>query len=182
MLEGGAVTRLGEELASAADLDEATKVVRKAAREAGMTGCEIVGRAASRTVRRGIELPVLGPHGVVATLACWGEMPVTRACERQLVIIAMCLSVWWTNRRIDGAPLHNALTPRQLQIAQFAAIGRTNAQIATVLGISVNTVKARLKEAFDRLRVNNRTELANVLRRLERQDLASAARARVSSR
>jgi DNA-binding CsgD family transcriptional regulator len=179
MLEGGDVTQLGEQLARAADLEEATAIVRAAVRALGLTACEIVRRGMPRSERRtGIDVPVLGPQGVVATLSCGGKARITRARERQLVIIAMYLSVWWTNRRIDGPPHCGSLTPRQLQIAQFAASGRTNAQIATVLGISVNTVKARLKEVFDRLRVNNRTELANVLRRDERQDLASAVRAR----
>jgi DNA-binding NarL/FixJ family response regulator len=109
----------------------------------------------------GIAIPVLGPHGVVATLACNG--PVSRACERELVIIAMHLSVWWTNRGIEAAPRNESLTPRQLQVAQLAATGCTNAEIATVLGISINTVKARLKEVFDRVHVDNRTELASVL-------------------
>jgi DNA-binding NarL/FixJ family response regulator len=38
------------------------------------------------------------------------------------------------------------------------------AEIAEALAISINTVKARLKESFERLGVDNRTELANVLR------------------
>ncbi len=59
---------------------------------------------------------------------------------------------------------HDALTPRQSEIAQLAALGHTNAEIAAALGISINTVKARLKEVFERLDVCNRTELANVLR------------------
>lgn len=76
----------------------------------------------------------------------------------------MFVDVWWTNRGIDGAAEKDALTPRQLEIAQLATIGRSNAAIARALGISINTVKARLKEVFERLRVDNRTELANALR------------------
>ena len=108
---------------------------------------------------RHVALAIEG--GVVATLRCDG--PVSRACERELVIIAMHLSVWWTNRGIDASPRNESLTPRQLEIAQLAASGWTNAEIAATLGISINTVKARLKEAFDRLHVDNRTELASVL-------------------
>jgi DNA-binding CsgD family transcriptional regulator len=155
---GGPVTRIGEELAHARELAEAAAIVRKAASALGVPGCEIGQPSACAS---DIAIPVLGPHGVVATIACSG--PVSRACERELVIIAMHLSVWWTNRGIDASPRNEALTPRQLEIAQFAASGCTNAEIADALGISINTVKARLKEAFDRLHVDNRTELASVL-------------------
>jgi DNA-binding CsgD family transcriptional regulator len=157
------VSRLGEELAHARELAEAAGIVQNAVAALGIPRCEIVqpGEVASGR-RSSIEVPVLGPSGVVATIACSGRM--SRARERALVIIAMHLSVWWTNRGIDAAPTNDALTPRQLQVAQLAASGCTNAEIAAGLGISINTVKVRLKEAFDRLHVNNRTELASVLR------------------
>jgi DNA-binding CsgD family transcriptional regulator len=154
---GGPVTRLGEQLAHARELAEAAAIVRKAVRALGVP-CEIADPSDHAS---GIAIPVLGPRGVVATIACTG--PVSRACERELVIIAMHLSVWWTNRGIDAAPRNESLTPRQLEIAQLAASGWTNAEIAATLGISINTVKARLKEVFDRLHIDNRTELASVL-------------------
>jgi DNA-binding CsgD family transcriptional regulator len=156
------VSRLGEELAHARELAEAAGIVQNAVAALGITQCEIVQPGELRTRRTSTEVPVLGPTGVVATIACRGRM--SRARERALVIIAMQLSVWWTNRGIETAPSDDTLTPRQLQVAQLAASGCTNAEIASGLGISINTVKVRLKEAFDRLHVNNRTELASVLR------------------
>jgi len=47
---------------------------------------------------------------------------------------------------------------------RIEATGKTNIEIAYELRLSLNTVKVRLKQAFDRLGVVNRTELANVLR------------------
>lgn len=146
-------TKLAEQLAHARDLREASAIVRDAVAAIGIRRCEIVQPGGKRGR---VEIPVLGPSGVVAIIACSG--PVSRARERALVIIAMQLSVWWTSRGLD------ALTPRQLEVAQLAATGSTNAEIASTLGISINTVKVRLQEAFDRLKVNNRTELASVLR------------------
>jgi DNA-binding NarL/FixJ family response regulator len=55
------------------------------------------------------------------------------------------------------------LGPRQRDVAQLAVRGLTNKEIGELLGISINTVKARLKEVFHRLEVTNRTELAFVL-------------------
>lgn len=54
------------------------------------------------------------------------------------------------------------LGPRQRDVAQLAVRGLTNREIGELLGISINTVKARLKEVFHRLDVTNRTELAFV--------------------
>ena len=160
---------LNEQLARARDVEEAGRIVRRAAACLGVRECRIVRRCEGAEERpSGVEFPVLAPPGVVATLVCSGDAPLTRERERELVLIAMHLSVWWTNRGIDGAAQNDALTPRQLEIAQLATIGRTNAEIATALGISINTVKARLKEVFERLRIDNRTELAGALRGLSR--------------
>jgi DNA-binding NarL/FixJ family response regulator len=63
----------------------------------------------------------------------------------------------------DVRPTHR-LTPRQHRIARLAASGYTNEDIAEALAISVNTVKARLKQAFERLDVTNRIELAGVIK------------------
>ncbi len=68
---------------------------------------------------------------------------------------------------IAAVPERVRLGPRQRQIAELAALGQTNDEIARALAISVNTVKARLKEVFERLDVRNRTELALEMRLLE---------------
>lgn len=52
------------------------------------------------------------------------------------------------------------LSPRQLQIIRFISEGRSNGEIAGELRISVNTVKNHLAVIFDKLNVDNRTELA----------------------
>ena len=84
-------------------------------------------------------------------------------------MLATQLSVWCTERGIARVP-HVAgaegLPARRHRIAQLAAEGLTNAEIAQHLEISVNTVKSRLKQVFVQLSVDNRTELASVLRRL----------------
>ncbi len=59
--------------------------------------------------------------------------------------------------------IRGELGPRQRECAKLAVRGLTNREIGELLGISINTVKARLKEVFHRLDVTNRTELAFVL-------------------
>ena len=112
--------------------------------------------------------PLLCPHGWFGTVV-WGSVgPFGILRERELAMLATRLSVWCTEHgvgRIPDAP-DGELGPQQCRVARLAARGLTNAEIADDLGISVNTVKVRLKQVFERLGVTTRTELANVLLRL----------------
>lgn len=51
-------------------------------------------------------------------------------------------------------------THRQSEVLHWIAEGKTNGEIATILGCSVNTVKMHLKDIFQRLGVHTRTAAA----------------------
>lgn len=55
------------------------------------------------------------------------------------------------------------LTPREREVAEYAARGQSNSEIARLLRIGVNTVKKHVGHAFEKLGVVNRTELAVLL-------------------
>ncbi len=59
--------------------------------------------------------------------------------------------------RINGDPLAN-LTGREYQLLSSLSRGRTNAQIAHDLDISLNTVKFHLKNLYSKLDVQNRAQ------------------------
>jgi DNA-binding NarL/FixJ family response regulator len=64
-------------------------------------------------------------------------------------------------RRIGGrAPRRAGLTSTEARIAELAAQGLTNREIAAALFLSVNTVQAYLKRIYRELGVRSRTELA----------------------
>jgi DNA-binding CsgD family transcriptional regulator len=50
------------------------------------------------------------------------------------------------------------LTPRELEVLRRTATGRTNADVATELGVTVHAVKFHLASIFRKLDVHNRTE------------------------
>lgn len=133
-------------------------------RRFGIPQCELRLEPVAGTTPNRIAQPVIGPSGWFATLVCSSEEAFSQAVLREIALVATYLSVWCTERGL-ATPQRPALplTPRQLAIAQRAARGDTNAQIAQELGISINTVKVRLKQVFERLDVCNRTELAAVL-------------------
>ncbi|MDH3202702.1 MAG: helix-turn-helix transcriptional regulator [Myxococcales bacterium] len=55
------------------------------------------------------------------------------------------------------------LSPRQYEIAEYAAAGATASEISRILEISAHTVRQHLKEAYRRLQVGNRVELSHAL-------------------
>ena len=82
---------------------------------------------------------------VEAALALTGERPVPAATNAELL-------------RAHG------LTTREAEVATLAAGGATNAEIASELWISVNTVKTHMGRALAKLGLRSRTELALRLR------------------
>jgi DNA-binding CsgD family transcriptional regulator len=116
--------------------------------------------------REPIGIPLLGPTGWFGTIMYAGAKAPGATVERDLVMLAIELAVWCTARGIATLPEVRPLARRQHEVATLAASGRTNSEIADALGISINTVKLRLKQAFVRLGVDSRTALVSMFQRL----------------
>ncbi|WP_333095498.1 LuxR C-terminal-related transcriptional regulator [Microcoleus sp. Pol12A6] len=85
-----------------------------------------------------------------------------------LSAICLHLSVWaatvreakLSGRASQHQPFKSSrLTPRELQIAELVALGRTNAGIGRELWITENSVKQALKRMFRKLEVSSRAEM-----------------------
>ncbi|CAL9385072.1 Transcriptional regulatory protein LiaR [Streptomyces sp. enrichment culture] len=59
-----------------------------------------------------------------------------------------------------GAPLQEPLTERELDVVRLVALGRTNAEIAAELYVSLSTVKTHLSSVQLKLAARNRVEIA----------------------
>lgn len=59
------------------------------------------------------------------------------------------------------------LTEREMQVAKLLAIGKTNHEIATELGISVKTIDTHRGHLLDKLDLRNNVELARHALRVE---------------
>jgi len=68
-----------------------------------------------------------------------------------------------TRKRLDMLMLFNSLTKKETSIAEWLMKGKTNWEIAKIMGISENTVKFHMKNIFVKLNVSNRQQAVNVI-------------------
>jgi two-component system NarL family response regulator len=64
--------------------------------------------------------------------------------------------------RLDERAAQPTLTPREVQVLKLVAVGHRNKEIASLLGLSEETVPVHLKNIFSKLGVNERTAAVNV--------------------
>jgi DNA-binding CsgD family transcriptional regulator len=67
-------------------------------------------------------------------------------------------------KRAEGRSLPFNLSPREASVAELAAMGCSDKEIARRLGVAFSTVRTHLDNAFAKLGSRNRTELAAILR------------------
>jgi DNA-binding CsgD family transcriptional regulator len=71
----------------------------------------------------------------------------------------------WTawKKRARGLPLVRGLTPREAEIADWLATGKTNPEIAIILSANVRTVEKHVEKILEKLGVENRATAAVML-------------------
>jgi DNA-binding CsgD family transcriptional regulator len=117
--------------------------------------------------------PIVNRGQLVGVVGCTRERSMPAFDTQNLAdLSAICLhlSVWVATARLaQGATPQtqmfstNRLTPRELQIAELVALGRTNAEIGKELWITENSVKQALKRMFRKLEVASRAEMIGQL-------------------
>jgi DNA-binding CsgD family transcriptional regulator len=107
--------------------------------------------------------PLVSRGQLVGAVGCTREQSMPAFDSQNLAdLSAVCLhlSVWAATVRFQHQPFKaDRLTPREVQIAELVALGRTNAEIGTELWITENSVKQALKRMFRKLEVSSRTEM-----------------------
>lgn len=102
------------------------------------------------------------PEGII--LKCVDEV----RCGRKWIDRALVARIIAAQQKIK--PLDRRLSGREQEIARLAATGKPNRYIAEIIGIAEGTVKVHLHNIYQKVGVNNRTELA-----MKMENIASAA-------
>ncbi|MFI5735078.1 LuxR C-terminal-related transcriptional regulator [Kribbella sp. NPDC051587] len=100
--------------------------------------------------------PTVGPTTALAELAAVIRETAEPSLRARLVRIQRGLINDPTPKRCS-----QRLSPREVDTLKLVEIGESNLEIATRLGISVETVKAYLRSAMRKLEVHNRTAAAH---------------------
>jgi DNA-binding NarL/FixJ family response regulator len=93
-------------------------------------------------------------------LVAAGEPILSPAITRRLMDGAVLRS----DARLRARALLAALSPREREVAEAIGRGRSNAEIAAELRMSVATVKAHISHVFTKLDLDNRTQIALLAR------------------
>jgi DNA-binding NarL/FixJ family response regulator len=85
-----------------------------------------------------------------------GGLTVAERARRELVVAG-------SRPRRDATRGRDALTPGELRVAQLAATGKTNRQIAQTLFVTQRTVENHLTSTYAKLGITSRGALAAAL-------------------
>ncbi|MGL5940138.1 MAG: LuxR C-terminal-related transcriptional regulator [Waterburya sp.] len=111
--------------------------------------------------------PIVNQGKLVGAVGCTRERSMPSFETQNLAdLSAICLhlSVWVATVKSQQQSFKSdRLTPRELQIAELVALGRTNAEIGHKLWITENSVKQALKRMFRKLEVSSRVEMVTKL-------------------
>jgi two-component system nitrate/nitrite response regulator NarL len=100
------------------------------------------------------------------------SMSMLISCVRDVLAGEECSAIMDDTAAVEeatGAPVSpraKALSPREREVAEWAAAGARNKEIAWRLGISEGTVKLHLLHAYKKLSVSNRVGLVLALRKI----------------
>lgn len=126
--------------------------VLEALRERGAAPRIVVytGNAGSEIPRQAVQLGAAG--------YCSKAEPLTRLVETVLAVAEGRMMFPFMDMREAAKDPFADLTQRERELLAELARGRTNAQLARDIGISLNTVKFHLKNLYEKLDVRNRAQ------------------------
>ncbi|QGX98471.1 LuxR family transcriptional regulator [Roseovarius faecimaris] len=107
---------------------------------------------------KGLTVPVRGPFGETglfsvtssASGACWAKLKKNIIADLQLSAVYMHDRVMKSDRLLDILQ-YPALSAREIEILQWVAVGKTQQDVADILGISARTVEVHLRSSREKL-------------------------------
>ncbi len=112
-------------------------------------------------LRNGICTPLRGPHNQLAGIALATSEKKDAFDGNVDLISAYCNHFYVAYRRLLQRKLnshdHNiVLTDKEREVLEWAALGKTDPEIAQIMNLSKNTVDTHMRKVFKKLEANNR--------------------------
>ena len=102
---------------------------------------------------------------IFAAVGIWFGLSLTRTKE-VLIVREVPVPAGEPFARNDAKVAELGITPRELEILEHIAAGKSTREIAETLFVSENTIKTHSSRLFDKLDVKRRTQAADVGKRL----------------
>ena len=112
--------------------------------------------------RTGFAVPIHGPATYVGLVAFAAMEKVALDAADRAALEFMALAIHRRCHATPGfglAPASTPLTPRQLECLRWVAVGKSDFEIAALLGLSQPTVHFHIEEAKKRIGVRSRVQL-----------------------
>ena len=127
------------------------------------------------------ELKYFGVKGIIPSIynreqfvACLKAIEVDIECIPPYVVensTAPSLKSTESTESTECSRLSEILTPRQLQIMDFIAIGRSNKFVAAELSLSESTVKVHVHNIMKHLGATNRTHATHIINEMHEREM-----------
>lgn len=111
----------------------------------------------------GLAIPVFGPHGrngYVGLALGHRSEDTSEELLHEFQAIAQMAHQRYCELLTTGIPESITLSPREKEVLEWVARGKSNSTISGILGISANTVDTHLRRTYDKLGVSDRTTAA----------------------
>ena len=124
----------------------------------GTKRCAVMGRARDHGMRSGFTVPIHAARGYAACFSVSGMDEIDARTKPAIQLIAMYAGERARASRSKRPMRPGPLSPREAEVLTWAAIGKSNADTAEILNISVRTVTAHMVNAMDKLGAANKTQ------------------------
>lgn len=130
--------------------------------ESTSLGVRIMNEAGDFRCREGLLIPIRSFDGRMSVVSLMGEH-VDLSEKARIALEVAAIYFTETGVRLksssDSERLSSLLTPRQVEILKWLSVGKRNADISDILGISVKTIDRHLEDARQRLNVLTTNQL-----------------------
>ncbi len=109
----------------------------------------------------GIVAPVYARPGDIAYFGLGSSIAEPALSKANLLVLqAICQQLHLRHTELTNHSQTPKLSPRETQVLELIALGKSNAQMSKTLGVSPNTIDTLVRRCFEKLGVSSRVEAA----------------------